>query len=283
MRQSLSSGSDRAAVGQPRFPFLSLPGLCSQAVGGSPEQATEVAAAWVLLYAAAHIYDAVQDHDPPDPWWEALGDGVAINVATGLLTSAWLVLDQAKGPPPVVRTIREDFSCTVLQMCSGQHFDLRSQVSLLERAWEAAEAKSGAFFALACRAGARVGGANKTAVDALAEYGRNLGMMLQIGDDLSDLHDSPEPASIPALPVAYCMETAAPEHRTRLMRTAQRSGPAVGSEIRQLLADSGTALYLQTKLTLHRARAQEALESAHAIPPANYLLADLLTALDPAA
>lgn len=282
MRQSLSSGSDGDA-GQPRFPFLSLPGLCSQAVGGAPEQAAEVSAAWVLLYAAAHLYDAVQDHDPPDPWWEALGDGVAINVATGLLSSAWLVLNRTQGPPQIVRTIREDFSRTVLQMCSGQHLDLARQLLPLERAWAAAEAKSGAFFALACRAGARIGGANQRAIDALAEYGRNLGLMLQIADDLSDLHDLPEPASIPALPVAYCMEIAAPEHRTRLMRTAQRSDPAVGLGSRQLLSESGTALYLQTKLTLHRARAQEALESAHAIPPANYQLADLLTALDPAA
>jgi geranylgeranyl pyrophosphate synthase len=283
MRQSLFSSTAESPADSSRLPFLALPGTCSQAVGGKPEQATDVAAAWALLYTAAHIFDSVEDGDPPDPWWESLGNGPAINVATGLLTSAWIVLERMSGPAPAVRLVREDFAFTVLRMSGGQHIDLRSRVLPLEKAWAAAEAKSGAFFALSCRSGARMGGAGESTAHFLADFGFNLGMMLQIGDDLSDLHPALKRPTIPALPVAYSIETSPPERRAALERQASESLPATSTELRRFMAGNGTALYLYAKLAQHRARAAEALQLAHSHPPASTQLASLLTAVVPSA
>ena len=254
MRLSLSSGTAQSGDPPPRHSWLSLPGLCCQAAGGDPHAADRVAAAWVLLYTAAHLFDCVQDGDPADPWWQALGPGPAINVATGLLTSAWLVLAQLGVHRPVVQQLIQDFQQTVLQMASGQHVDLTDPQPSLHTAWTIAEAKSGAFFALACRSGARLAGAPQAASEHYAEYGLNLGLIVQIGDELEDLHAG---RSAPPLPVAYCREM------------------ALGAD------DGGAQLYLATKLAQFRARALDSLDAAGGAQPAKDQLAELICSLVP--
>ncbi len=254
MRLSLSSGNAQADDAPPRHSWLSLPSLCCQAAGGDPQEADRVAAAWVLLYTAAHLFDSVQDGDPADPWWQALGPGPAINVATGLLTSAWLVLAQLEIQRPVVQQLIQDFQQTVLRMASGQQLDLTDPRPSLRSTWAVAEAKSGAFFGLACRSGARLAGAPQPITDHYGEYGFNLGLIVQIGDDLEDIQAG-RPA--PPLPVAYCMEM------------------ALGAN------DPGAQLYLAAKLAQFRARALDSLEAAGGAQPAKDQLAELIRSLVP--
>lgn len=255
MRLSLSSGNAQTADAPPRHSWLSLPSLCCQAAGGDPQEADRVAAAWVLLYTAAHLFDSVQDDDPADPWWQALGPGPAINVATGLLTSAWLVLAQLKIQRQVVQQLIQDFQQTVLRMASGQHLDLTDPRTSLRAAWAIAEAKSGTFFGLACRSGAQLAGAPQQVTDHYGEYGFNLGLIVQIGDDLEDLQAG---RSAPPLPVAYCREM------------------ALGAD------DRGAQLYLATKLAQFRALALNSLDAAGAAQPAKGQLAELICSLVPA-
>jgi len=254
MRLSLSSGNVQADDAPPRHSWLSLPGLCCQAAGGDPQEADRVAAAWVLLYTAAHLFDCVQDDDPADPWWQALGPGPAINVASGLLTSAWLVLAELGVHRPVVQQLIQDFQQTVLRMASGQHLDLTDPQPSLQAAWAIAEAKSGAFFALACRSGAQLAGTPQPVADHYAGYGLNLGLIVQIGDDLQDIRAG---RSTPPLPVAYCREM------------------ALGAD------DDGAQLYLATKLAQFRARALDSLEAASGDQPAKGQLAKLVCSLVP--
>lgn len=213
-----------------------------------------MAAAWVLLYTAAHLFDSVQDGDPADPWWQALGPGPAINVATGLLTSSWLVLGELGIQRQVVQQLVQDFQQTVLRMASGQHLDLTDPRPSLRGAWAIAEAKSGTFFGLACRSGSRLAGAPQPMTDLYGEYGFNLGLIVQIGDDLEDIRAG-RPA--PPLPVAYCREM------------------ALGAD------DGGAQLYLATKLAQFRARALNSLEAAGGAQPAKDQLAELICALVP--
>ncbi len=254
MRLSLSSGNAQAADSPPRHSWLALPGLCCQAAGGDPKDADNVAAAWVLLYTAAHLFDSVQDGDPADPWWQALGSGPAINVATGLLTSAWLVLAQLEIQRQVVQQLIQDFQQTVMHMASGQHLDLTDRRPSLRSAWAIAEAKSGAFFGLACRSGARLADAPRQVTDLYGEYGFNLGLIVQIGDDLEDVQAG---RSAAPLPVAYCREM------------------ALGKD------DGGAQLYLATKLAQFRARALNSLDAAGGAQPAKDQLAELVCSLVP--
>ncbi len=280
MRQSLLAGEGQPEAPSPRRSWLSLPGLCCRAAGGNPEDADGIAAAWVLLYTAAHVLDSIQDRDPPEHWWAELGEGPATNVATGLLTTAWVVLDRIEADRGSVRRVIEDFHSTVLWMASGQHLDLTISELTPDKAWAIAEAKSGAFFALACRSGARVAGAAEATAEHYGRYGINLGLIVQIGDDMEDLVRS---QNFPPLAVAYCLETASPKARARLRTLMQASaaGPSPQVEAARILTASGAPLYLGTKLLQFQSFALESLDASGAEPTASKELAALVRALAP--
>jgi len=268
MRQSLLPQSSAApASGASRPRWLRLPLLCCQAAGGDPRLAEPAAAAWVLLYAAAHLLDNIQDGDPPDAWWEQLGSGPAGNVATGLIATSSLLLTSGPEPPPSKDLLIQDFFQTVLQMSSAQHFDLTVAAPSLEDSWRMAEAKSGAFFGLACRAGARAAGIDEALVSHYSTYGVNLGLLVQIGDDLGDLAAVKSGRSghgLLALPMAYFMSVASPAAREEMLQSGRGSNGLLESApgVIELLESSGAGLYLMANIHELRQKARCALALA---------------------
>ena len=263
MRQSLLADPHGAPASRAqRPPWLRLPLLCCQAAGGDPGLAEPAAAAWVLLYAAAHLLDSTQDGDPPEAWWEPLGPGPASNVATGLIATSALLL--GSGPRPADDRLTQDFFQTVLQMSSAQHFDLTVPTPSLDDCWRMAEAKSGAFFGLACRAGARAAGIDEALVSHYSTYGVSLGLLVQIGDDLGDLaaveRGKPGHGQL-ALPVAYFQSVGSPAAQEALLRGLQGSqgGPSADPVVIDLLGEAGTGLYLRAKVHQFRQRGAAAL------------------------
>jgi geranylgeranyl diphosphate synthase type I len=265
MRQSLLPQSGAApASGASRPPWLRLPLLCCQAAGSDPRLAEPAAAAWVLLYAAAHLLDSIQDGDPPEAWWEPLGSGPASNVATGLIATCSLLLTSGLEPRTSTGLLVQDFFQTVLQMSSAQHSDLTVSSPSLEDSWRMAEAKSGAFFGLACRAGARAAGIDEALVSHYSTYGVSLGLLVQIGDDLGDLaavERGQHGHGQLALPVAYLRSVGSPAAQRALRRGLQGSGSGLGPEpvVTDLLAESGAGLYLHAKVHQFRQRGAAAL------------------------
>ena len=231
--------------------------LCCQAAGGNPSLAEPAATAWALLYAAAHLLDSTQDGDPPEAWWEPLGPGPASNVATGLIATSALLLTSGN-------LLVEDFFQTVLQMSSAQHLDLTVCSPSLEESWRIAEAKSGAFFGLACRAGARAAGIDEALVSHYSTYGVCLGLLVQIGDDLGDLEAVKSGQSGHgqlALPVAYFQSVGSPADQEALLRGLQGSegGPSADLVVIDLLGEAGAGLYLRAKVHQFRQRGAAAL------------------------
>ena len=266
MRLSLSAQpADDPASRAQRPPWLRLPLLCCQAAGGdSCCQAESVAAAWVLLYAAAHLLDSIQDGDPPEAWWEPLGSGPASNVATGLIATCSLLLTSGLKPRTSTGLLVQDFFQTVLQMSSAQHSDLTVSSPSLEDSWRMAEAKSGAFFGLACRAGARAAGIDEALVSHYSTYGVSLGLLVQIGDDLGDLGAAESGHSGQgqlALPVAYLRSVGSPAAQQALLRGLPDSsgGLSPDSAVIDLLGESGAGLYLHAKVHQFRQRGAAAL------------------------
>jgi geranylgeranyl diphosphate synthase type I len=268
MRQSLlAAPADPPTQASARPPWLRLPLLCCQAAGGEPRWAEPVAAAWALLYAAAHLLDSLQDGDPPEPWWEALGPGPASNVATGLIATCSLLLTHDTERPRAFELIRQDFFQTVLQMSSGQHRDLTAGSPSLEECWRVAEAKSGGFFGLACRAGARIAGIDEALVSHYSTYGTCLGLLVQIGDDLADLAEAKQMRSSRgrlAIPMAYYRAVASPEitgQSAQVAGGAQTEAPPAQIPI-ELLEASGMRLYLSARAHELRQEGCRVLEQA---------------------
>lgn len=279
------------ARGRP-LAVLALPGLCCAAMGSPPQRAHIVAASWALLYTAAHILDNVEDGDSVGEPWAHWGTPAAINIATGLMVSASSLLnklDETTSHPAVAHAIRNDFYCTGLRMCAGQHADLTCSGATLEQCWRMVEAKTGAFFELACRAGCRLATTDPVCIDRFGEFGRHLGVLLQISDDLSGLWSThTHPSDIRAsgcwtLPLAYTMAVLPTDQRQSLHGCLKRIpvDPQAESEVRRRILDAGAILYLAVTARQRLRRARAALCAAAPPSPARGALLALLRRTKP--
>jgi geranylgeranyl diphosphate synthase type I len=263
-----------------------LPILCSQAAGGDPKLAEDIAAAWALLYTSAHILDKIEDEEPYS-WIKVAGKGPSINIATGLIISAFGVLNSAQYTTlmgEIAAEITADFQQTILQICGGQHRDLTCRESSLDECWSIAEKKSGSSFALACRAGARLATNDQSKIDCYSSFGRHLGMMIQIGDDVAGIWIAKgEKSDITSgdhwtLPIAYAMEVASVEDQILLLEclNAGYNKHERVSKALDLLERIGAPLYLATKMEWHRSEAENSLFNANPEPSARDSLLGLL-------
>mgnify|MGYP003932606533 CR=1 FL=1 len=289
MRQALSlERAQGAGADQGPMRWAQLPGLCCQAAGGDPLWADELTAAWLLLYLAADLMDSVQDGDEPDPWWAEQGPGAALSVATGLFFSASLALDRLQtqsSQPAAAGEVVKDFYRGFLNMSSGQYLDLLQAQPSLGQYWQIAASKSGVFFSLACRSGARLATAERARLDGFSQFGRHLGLLVQVRDDLEDLMADPEDQADPrllatsrSLPVVYALEVSSPDVRGRLLACLQRSAEDedAAREAWVLVDESGAALYVVAEMERHRSQAMRALEQAQAKPAARARLLGLV-------
>jgi geranylgeranyl pyrophosphate synthase len=268
--------------------WVLVPCWCCQSAGGDPHWAEPVAAAWGLLYTALHILDSVEDGDPPDGSWSHLNPSQAINVSTGLIVSALLALRDLRRWDVAERTVGElleDFNLCILRMCGGQHRDLTQAEPSLEECWQTIGLKSGVFFALASRAGARLVTGDPECLGVYHCFGYHLGMLIQIGDDTSGLWATGERQSDLAagsswtLPVAYAMSVLPQPVRARLRECLQaaRQSSVAEVEAMHLIENAGAILYLTVEAMRHYRRAKAALEKA--CPP-SYARDRLMNLLD---
>jgi geranylgeranyl pyrophosphate synthase len=269
---------------RPRW-FL-LPILCSQAAGGDPKLAEDIAAAWALLYTSAHILDKIEDEESYS-WMKVAGRGPSINIATGLIISAFGALNSLhfiELDHETASEITADFQQTILQICGGQHRDLTCREPSLDDCWSIAEKKSGSSFALACRAGARLATNDQSKIDCYSSFGRHLGLLLQIGDDAAGIWVAKgEKSDLTSgdhwtLPIAYAMEVASVEDQRLLLEclNAGYNKHERVSKALDLLERIGAPLYLATKMEWHRSEAENSLLNANPEPSARDSLLGLL-------
>lgn len=268
-----------------------LPGFCCQAAGGEPEFALEVSAAWMLLYLAGHLIDSVEDGDKIDEIEALGGSSSAINVANGYFLSAALMLNELSKKDharSLAQQIRIDFYNTILVMTSGQNQDINVSQLSLKLWWQIAEAKSGSFFSLACRTGARLGTRDSEKIASFSKFGFHLGLMLQVQDDIEDLQllMDEEVAKIPnglmrSLTVAYAFDVLPEAEFLQLKELLERNmvNPEVVTQVTSLLDQVGAGLYLLAEVEKHYALGLEALQRAGPLPPAADELMTMLAEL----
>lgn len=288
MRQVLSLADERgyrAALGR----WLPLPGLCCQAAGGDANSALSVAAAWACLQAAAHAMDKVEDGDPLDEWLLGLEPGEVINAANGLVfTASYLLQDLYKDDRTrqAAGDICVDFHRSLLLMASGQHRDLTYRTPDLGLWMEIAGAKSGAFFRLACRNGARLGTGDRVRIEAFGEYGYRVGLLLQLRDDLTDMRpgllEMKSPGALRrSLAFAYAFEVLPEPEREQFSVTVNDLGMEGTAPVRlvELLDQSGAGLYIRMEIQRQRRSGLDALQRAEPAGAAGDKLVELLDRL----
>ncbi len=275
-----------------RGSLLNLPELCCAAVYDRSEVATAFNTTWQVLYTALHILDTVEDNDTTQALWSRWGSGASINISTGLLAQVGLTLvelEQRAVPSEVAHQLRSDVYSTLLRMASGQHADLTFTEPGLDHCWSIAEAKSGAFFALGCRAGARLANVPAERVAQFGQYGASLGMLIQIGDDLDALsvnNTSSQDVRIwPrwTLPVAYAMSVTSEKEKDDLRSLLQHAvfDSGAAAKVRTCVLECGAAVYLAVEAQRYHQRAVTALFAATEPSPARDQLNALLFRCSP--
>lgn len=272
--------------GQP-IRWAALPGACCQAVGGDPQLVEDFAAAWFLFYVGAHLMDKIEDQEvqkfPPSE----LGPEAGINIASGLYFSASLLLEGLHNlsiTNQFASEINTEFYNAFLRMCSGQQRDLARPAPSLSEYWEIAADKSGIFFSMACRLGARFGTSEQSRLESYGIFGEQVGILIQVLDDLEDFRESGAMFKTisfevlrRSLPVIYALEVL-PEKEADLLieELNQAQNEKFASAAFERIEKSGASLYILAEIERMRDLAKTSLERAQPIPPAGEVLYGLL-------
>ncbi len=180
--------------------FLKTPGkkirplfnlLSCQAVGGNVEDALPAAVGLELFHDFTLIHDDIMDQDELrrgtltiHKKWDV---GTAILAGDALIGMAYRSMQQAHTDRLV--DILHLFSEAVIKVCEGQaldkEFENRPEVSEAEYL-DMISKKTAWLFKISCQIGALIGGGSEAQVQAMAEFGYQLGIGFQIQDDLLD-------------------------------------------------------------------------------------------------
>jgi competence protein ComQ len=262
-----------------------LPLLCAEAVDCSPKRARPVTAAWIALYVSAHLFDAVEDGEYVPHAWQGVPQAQALNAASALLAAVPLLLTTSDGDAALHTALIVDFQQTALTMAAGQHADLAQWIEtdedVLARYWQVTDGKSGALFALACRAGAQLGAPSPEVIEAYADFGETLGRLLQLCDDYRDTYLADRRyfgESRASLPLIYGRMVADAEEKETLeaLRAQAAADPEAAVDLLQRLDALGARHYLLLQIEHLREVAQTALDRAAAPDPSREKLLALL-------
>ncbi len=206
--------------------------LAASAVGGKGDP--RLAAIFEYLHAATLLHDDVVDEaglrrGRPAARVEYGNDSVIL-VGDFLFSKSYSLAVEV----PDIRFVQALSECTTI-MAEGQVLELihTDDVELSHEGYlEVIKAKTAVLIAAACQMGAIYAGADDAAVEALYEYGLNLGLAFQMVDDALDYvgtaHEFGKPVGHDlaegkiTLPFLHARDTAPAEVRARLLELAEK-------------------------------------------------------------
>ena len=195
MRYSLFAGGKRLR------PILCL--AAAHAVGGKIEAAMPAACALEMIHTYSLIHDDLPAMDDDDlrrgkPTSHVVfGEAIAILAGDALLTEAFVLLSDyhallGERALRLIGVIAR--AASYRGMVGGQVVDMLSQnkPADFETVQQMHSRKTAALISAAAESGALAGGGTEDQVEALARYGRAIGLAFQIADDILDIEGSTE-------------------------------------------------------------------------------------------
>jgi geranylgeranyl diphosphate synthase type II len=181
-------------------PALTL--LCSEAVGGTQEQAMHAAIAIELIHCFSLVHDDLPSIDDDDlrrgkPTLHIhAGEAMAVLAGDLLLPYAFLQFSNGVYSDKQKVRLTEELASATRDMVVGQVYDtlggLPEHLAPIEGLQEIHSNKTGSLIRCACIMGGICGNATTEALQAITEFGTAAGLMFQIVDDLIDLEESTE-------------------------------------------------------------------------------------------
>ena len=226
------------AGGKRLRPFLVLKSC--KMVGGREEDALPTAAALEMLHTFTLLHDDIMDEDDKRRGVPTVHVkwGVPTAIVAGDLLFAKVHEAISKytdtkhvKPKRILQVIKEISEATVI-LCEGQTRDMmfedRETVSEAEY-FKMIEGKTAALFEVSARCGGLLGGATKSQVKRLGEFGRYAGIAFQVIDDVLALTADEDVLKKPVgndvregkrtLMVVYALEKASKAQRNQILET----------------------------------------------------------------
>lgn len=171
---------------------------CARAVGAPPRLAVDLAVVIELVHTFSLVHDDIEDGAETRRGCPAVhvaeGTPVAINTGDALHALAWSALVELDAPATRTLAVARLFGVTLDRMVAGQARDLvwtrdRRTDLTLDDYLAMVRGKSGALLGFAAAAPAALVG--HPAVERLFAFGEQLGIALQILDDVASLRGDP--------------------------------------------------------------------------------------------
>jgi octaprenyl-diphosphate synthase len=163
--------------------------LSAEAVGCKEETVFDAAVAVELLHAESIIHDDIIDKEVSRRGRAAFH--VRYGYSASLLTADFVFsMILAIAARYQDRRVATTISDSALKMCEGEYAEVTIDPDVYKLTWEeyvdVISNKTASLFETAGRLGGLIGGASKERLEALANYGRNLGIAYQMHDDILD-------------------------------------------------------------------------------------------------
>ncbi|MGD1977981.1 MAG: polyprenyl synthetase family protein [Akkermansiaceae bacterium] len=195
MRYSVFAGGKRLR------PILAL--AAAEACGGEPEAALPPACAVEVMHTYSLVHDDLPAMDDDDlrrgrpTSHKVYGEGMAVLIGDALLTESFTILAQTT---PTKRYSLKDLILEFSicggskKLIGGQVLDLEGEGKELSKAQlvRIHENKTAALLTTSLRLGAMTANATPRQLEALTDFGYNLGLAFQVIDDILDVTQSTE-------------------------------------------------------------------------------------------
>jgi geranylgeranyl diphosphate synthase type I len=193
-----------AAGGKRLRPLLAT--IASEAVGGEANAAIPFGVALEMVHNFTLVHDDVMDEDDTRRGIKtvhaAFGVPEAILSGDALFARAFEVaLESDVGDPGLVRLV-EILAKSVRLLAEGQQMDMDFEDAkkvTSDQYMKMIELKTAVLYSAAAQGGGVIGGASNVQENALAEFGRLIGLGFQIWDDVLDLESDQETFGKPVL------------------------------------------------------------------------------------
>ncbi|MCL5959493.1 MAG: polyprenyl synthetase family protein [Chloroflexi bacterium] len=244
----------------PRSKWPLLPLLPCWGAGGDWRSALPLATAAELVGASSDLFDEIEDGDD-SPITGAVGIPRAVNLASALLALAGRSLSRAP------ESVSASVWFGIVGAADGQHQDLGGRPSSPEEYMALVDRKSAGLICSLCAAGAAMAGADESRVAGFASFGRHLGRLAQLANDMHDLWPGAKgkrdlERRVVSLPLIFVLRGPASSFRDHLCAYLAASDPPSSVEaetLREGLLASGALYYTWMMAETSRSAATAAL------------------------
>ncbi|MBK9052872.1 MAG: polyprenyl synthetase family protein [Chloroflexi bacterium] len=244
-----------------------FPLLVGSAIHGDTQALIPVASAWVLYLMATRLFDDIQDGQIA-PMWQSLKETDAMHMGLFALGAAQSALSYQQGNSAMLKEVNAILGRTCAMASKAQWVERITKPPMLDDYFKTIAAKTGLIVASGAWLGGRVGCSDPTPalLNALYQYGLNMGMMAQILDDCHDLKNSDLPAKNYTLPVIYGLSCEG-DKRQLYLRDLLRDEPQTPETIDKIVMLLDEMGAIGWSLVVAKAYQQRAIDSLDIIPP----------------